>query len=654
MEKIGFKKLVDQDLAENADQIISSQSKILNESSINILNSSDLVIKDENTTLDNIVSDSFKELFLINQNTTFNNTEDLYNNSSILIDEIFNSTKTFSNNDANDYLNNDTFIIDEDKKNMTNLNDTYDSLINNTIIIVYNDTMDSLNKDTNDYLTNDTFIIDEDKKNMTNLNDTYDSLINNTIIIVYNDTMDYLYNETDAIEDFFNNTNYLFNNTEDSLTTNIIIIDDLDNNTGKFMNNTDEQLNEVNEATSSYLNNSTLYLLIINETSTTDSIFSDVGDTNSSTSVETQDPNIINILNAIQNLLNQESNDILNEFENYLLNISSNNSSINGLELLSNELEKLLDKFKNLNISSPPINNALEIFHIFVSNLSELNESLTGVTDINNASICIMNLILRNQQNETFRIYNSLSEYYKLVSPKIYEYIQESSNFENLIQNLMIYFAGNITETKEPNLYLNVFTLILSSSVLDYNSFINQLMTTKSYNYNALIPIDDLGPILNDTIIMTNIHSYVSSLLKEILNTTTLSEAIEIIDRTITEKATPEMLNATIANIQQINPFLYKQIKNINESNDLYSSIIIYLESVVIYELSKTASSLGIDLNYLFSFINKEFKNSTSSIDLKLNKTETSTNTQISSIFSKTSIFGIFERIIEKIFELLK
>jgi hypothetical protein len=64
LEKIGFKKLVDQDLAENADQIISSQSKILNESSINILNSSDLVIKDENTTLDNIVSDSFKELFL--------------------------------------------------------------------------------------------------------------------------------------------------------------------------------------------------------------------------------------------------------------------------------------------------------------------------------------------------------------------------------------------------------------------------------------------------------------------------------------------------------------------------------------------------------------------------------------------------------------
>ena len=624
----------DQDSTVNGDQVVLNGESILNEN---------LTINAENRTLDiikSVDSNSTKELLPQNPNTTLNNIND-----TNLIDEINNTTSlTPLNNGTDDSLTNKTIVIDGIIEN--NLNDTDDSLKNNTIII------DEIDKDEN---------------------------------IFMNDTIDSLINETETIDEFSNITNN-FNNSEDSLTNDTLINYDLYNSTNAFMNNTNEELinvtilNEIKETTNSYLNDNNTQDSLVNETSTLDSVYNNTNNTTDNSTIEeqTEDSDIMtSILDAIQNILNRESSNILSEFENLLLKVE-NNSSISGLDMLKHELENMLIKFKNTNISLPTIKNALEIFQILVFNFPEFKENLIGVTDMNNASLVIMNTLLTGRRNESLSLdginaTEDLIEYFKLVSPIIYEFIQESKNLENLIQNLMIFFGGNITETKEQNLYVNIFTLILSSVVLDYNSFINRPMTTRGYSFDAFIPIDDLGPILNDSIIMANINSYVASLLDEILNTTTLNEAIEIIDRTIFEKSTPEMINATIAEIEQINPFLYKQIKNINETDDLYSSLIIYLESAVIVQLNKTASALGIHLHSLFGFINtleqnesrinstilidSNFETSNKTFDSildSLNKTEIFINTEIAPNPSKSSFIGIFQKIIEKIFDLFK
>ena len=424
----------------------------------------------------------------------------------------------------------------------------------------------------------------------------------------------------------FNSVNNLFNNAGNILKNNTIL-----NTIGSILNGgSNNPLNNILNQTNNVLNNlNNIGNAIKNDTNTVINTIGNLlnGGSNSTLNnignILKNDTNIVmgalnqtsNILNTIQSVLNNGlSNNLLNTIGS-LVNSNLNGTlgnllNTNNIPVLQQNLQAMISNFLSSKLPQIPdaqnIVNALKIFQSLVTNLPKLKQSLTGINSINNATQIISNFV-QTYVDPSLNIQAVLTQYYQVVAPWVYEDIKYSKSVEDLIKNLMVYFGGNITAT-DPNFYFNLFSMIISSGVLDYNSLINPptniptnmpYVTVPNFDFGMLIPTSSLGPLLNDTLLINHIRSYVPSLVIMLLNASTPNDVIQIVENTILVHITPAIINTTISDIQQINPALYQQIKNITDAKTLLSYIIIYLESVVINQVQLYASVLNIYLGGL-------------------------------------------------------
>ena len=428
------------------------------------------------------------------------------------------------------------------------------------------------NNNTNDSGIEDMSTTEEPDKE-TNLNDTGDSIVNRPNELD-NNTQSY---KNDSIYeiDLLNYTLNYLNETDDSTIT---------NSSDVSGESTDESHENFDYST---INSA------LNKTEDQDL-------TTSSDQIQS------GILNELQNILQEESNDIFDKFDDLLENYYHVNSSISSLEILREELDDMLDTFENKIDSS--FSDALEIFQKLVSNFSNLTDSLESVNDAYSANLLVSEFLL-TCQNKNQSIESTLIDFYKEVNPRIYEFVRDSHNLESLVENLTVFFGGNVTIVRS-KFYAKVFSLFVSSSVLDYNSFLNRNQQSEStgkpettdgnFDFGELLPITDLDAITNDTLIMDNIKSYISKLLFKLLHAKTSKEAVEMIEEKITEQATPEVINAMIDRIKEMDPNLHEKIINITDTDVLLSNLMIHLKSVVVNELKIAAAKLLIDISNLF------------------------------------------------------